>query len=174
MPPVDQWNGVIKAKVLPPRDLFLPVLSFRCHSKLLFPLCRTCAVMQNQEKCDHEDIEDRCLTGTWCAPELQLAVEKKYKLITVYEVYQYPGVKVYDPETKRDGLFSGYVRENMALKMEASGWPNGVETEEQKDKYIQDIYKEDGIIIKKDRVVRNPGKRTLGKLILNSFCKYIS
>ena len=171
LPPIDKWNGVIKCTVLPPQNLFLPVLPYKCNSKLMFPLCRSCCESQSQTECSHID-EDRSLTGTWCAPELQLAVNKGYRIIKIHEIYQYPGLKVYDPETKTDGLFSSYVRTNMALKIESSGWPSGVKTDEQKDKYIKDIYERDGIVISKDKVEKNPGKRFLAKLILNSFCKY--
>ncbi|KAJ1523104.1 hypothetical protein ONE63_000997 [Megalurothrips usitatus] len=167
-PKPDEWNGVIKATVLPPQDLFLPVLPYKCCSKLMFPLCRSCAENQIQDECTHDE-DQRTLTGTWCANELQLAVKKNYRLMKVHEVYQYPGVKVYDHDTKTDGLFSSYVRENMALKIEASGWPSHVKTDAQKDQYIQDIYDRDGIVIRMDRVEKNPGKRFLAKLILNSF-----
>ncbi|KAJ1518855.1 hypothetical protein ONE63_011531 [Megalurothrips usitatus] len=169
MPPVDQWNGVVKAKVLPPADLFLPVLPYRTCSKLMFPLCRTCAESQNQSGCDHFDPEDRALTGTWPAPEIKLAVEKRYKVMEVYEVYQYPEVIQFDPKTREDGLFSGYVREMMALKQHASGWPAGLETEDQKVQYTMDVLEKDGILLECDKMERNEGLRTLAKLILNSF-----
>ncbi|KAK3922095.1 putative DNA polymerase [Frankliniella fusca] len=42
MPPPDTWNGVVKCTVLPPRDLFLPILPYKAKGKLMFPLCRTC------------------------------------------------------------------------------------------------------------------------------------
>lgn len=73
MPPVDQWNGAALVQILPPKNLFLPVLGIKCRSKLIFPLCRTCAGTQNQEECLHEDPQDRVLIGSWCAIELQLA-----------------------------------------------------------------------------------------------------
>ena len=173
MPPFDQWNGMIKATVLPPRNLFLPVLPYKCCSKLMFPLCRTCTESQNQNECIHDNPENRYLTGTWCAPELHLAVKKGYTIIRTHEVYQYPGMKQYDPITRQDGLFSSYVRTNMAMKVEASGWPSHVKSEEDKNQFIKDMFERDGIIIQKDKVEKNPGKRFLAKLILNSFCKYL-
>ncbi|XP_052130790.1 uncharacterized protein LOC127751363 [Frankliniella occidentalis] len=172
MPPIDQWNGAALVQILPPKNLFLPVLGIKCCSKLIFPLCRTCAESQNQGECSHEDPHDRMLTGSWCTIELQLAVKKGYKILKVYELLQYPGTRVYDPVTKTEGLFSSYVRENMALKYEASGWPSHVTTEEEKDKFIQEIFERDGIVIRKDKVEKNPGKRFIAKLVLNSFCKY--
>ena len=122
MPAVEKWNGVIKCTVLPPRDLFIPVLPHRSGGKLMFPLCRTCAETESKELCHHEDPTLRQLTGTWYAPELQLAIlEKGYRLLAVHEVYQYPGTMAYNPETGEDGLLSAYVRCFMALKIQASG-----------------------------------------------------
>lgn len=171
MPDIAQMNGVVKAKVLAPRDLFLPILPYRCCCKLMFPLCRTCAESQNQGSCTHDDPEERALTGVWCAPEFQLAVEKGYKVMNIYEVYQYSRMAQFNPETGQDGLFSAYVRQMMALKIHASGWPAGVKTQEQKDQYIKDVLEKDGIILDPNKMIRNEGMRTLAKLILNSFCK---
>ena len=169
IPTVKDWNGVIKGTVLPPRDLFVPVLPYKCSGKLMFPLCRTCAETESQEQCRHEDPALRQLTGTWCAPELQLAVlEKGYKLVKVHEVYQYPGTTQYNPETGEDGLFSGYIRCVLAMKMQASGWPVECDTED-KEEYIADILKYDGITIDPKKVEKNPGLRTIGKLEGNSF-----
>jgi len=172
MPQAKTWNGAVKATVLPPQDLFLPVLPYKCCNKLMFPLCRSCTEAQSQESCTHDKPDERSFTGTWCANEFQLALEKGYTPLKIHELHQYPEVKVYNEKTKTDGLFSAYVRENMAMKYEASGWPPHIKTDEQKDRYIQDIFERDGIVIQKDRVEKNPGKRTLAKLILNSFCKY--
>ena len=170
MPPVHTWNGIIKCTVLPPRDLFLPVLPYKCNGKLMFPLCRTCVHTENKHICQHENPADRELTGEWCAPELLVAVlEKGYTLVRTHEVYQYPGTMQYDPETGTDGLLSAYVRRFMALKIQASGWPEGCDTQEQREHYMAEVKKYDGIIIDPTKVNKNPALRTLSKLILNSF-----
>ncbi|KAK3907377.1 Ectoine dioxygenase [Frankliniella fusca] len=122
MPPFDQWNGVIKCTVLPPRELYIPVLPLKTQGRLMFPLCRTCAEQGCSEICRHTP-EDRKFTDTWCVPELKLAVQKGYVIMSVHEVYQYPGTKQYNPLTQEDGLLSGYIRCFMALKMQATGWP---------------------------------------------------
>lgn len=57
----------------------------------------------------------------------------------------------------------------MALKIEASGWPPHVTTEQEKDQFVAETFENDGIVIRKDKMEKNPGKRTLAKLILNSF-----
>ena len=168
IPSWDQWNGVAKCTILPPRDLIMPVLPYKTQGKLMFPLCRTCADSLNQNLCRHSDAE-RQILGTWCSPEIKLAVEKGYKIMSVHELYQYPSTMKYDPQSGEDGLLSAYVRCFMALKIQASGWPPGCVTEDQKQKYVDDIFKYDGVRIDPSKVKKNPALRTLAKLILNSF-----
>jgi len=40
-------EGIMKCKVLPPRKLFHPVLSYKSNSKLMVPLCSACADTMN-------------------------------------------------------------------------------------------------------------------------------
>ena len=75
----------------------------------------------------------------------------------------------YDPETGGDGLFSGYVRHFMAVKIQASGWPAQCESEKEKRKFIDDVLKYDGISLDPSKMQKNPALRTLGKLKANSF-----
>ncbi|KAK3926595.1 putative DNA polymerase [Frankliniella fusca] len=170
MPPPDTWNGVVKCTVLPPRDLYLPVLPYKAKGKLMFPLCRTCVDQENTEMCHHNDPKQRQLTDTWCAPELLLALrEKGYKLVAVHEVYQYPNTSKYNPDTREDGLLSAYVRRFMALKIQASGWPADCDTEEKKAQFVEDTLKHDGVVLDPTKMEKNPALRALSKLMLNSF-----
>ena len=76
----ENWFGFIKCSILPPRKLYHPVLpvktKFGNAEKLLFPLCRVCAE-KKQKKCEHTDEERMCI-GTWCTPEIKVALEKGY------------------------------------------------------------------------------------------------
>ncbi|KAK3918067.1 putative DNA polymerase [Frankliniella fusca] len=169
MTPVEEWNGAVKCTVVPPRDLYLPVLPYKANGRLMFPLCRTCVEMQNQEICTHADPKQRQLCSVWCAPEIHLAMEKGYKIETVHEVYQYPRTMKWNGETGREGLLSAYVRCFMALKAQASGWPADCTSDEAKQKYMDDVKKYDGITIDPAKVEKNPALRQLSKLMLNSF-----
>jgi len=57
----------------------------------------------------------------------------------------------------------------LKYKEEASGFPDGIVTEEEKDNYINKFYKQEGIILDKDKISYNPGIRSVMKLLLNSF-----
>ncbi|XP_052362505.1 uncharacterized protein LOC127922661 [Oncorhynchus keta] len=69
------YFGLIKETVYPPRGLFIPVFTYRCpQGKLFFPLCRTCSENNNQQNpCDHSD-QERALTGVWVTVEFSKAL----------------------------------------------------------------------------------------------------
>jgi len=58
---------------------------------------------QDSHVCTHETIVVRALLGSWVIDEIRLAVEKGYRLIEVFEVYEYD-VTQYDPASGRGGL----------------------------------------------------------------------
>jgi hypothetical protein len=76
---------IAKVKVLPPRNLYHPVLPYTSGGKLKFPLCRTCA--DNESHPCQCSTDQRAMVGTWCTPELMKAIEKGYKILKIYEVY---------------------------------------------------------------------------------------
>lgn len=165
---LDSYFGLAKVKVLPPRRLFHPVLGYREGGKLTFPLCRTCVERRQQEPCTCSDAQ-RALTGTYCTPELQKAVEKGYRILNIYEVYHWSKTSQYDPVTKTGGLFTSYINMFLKIKQEASGRPVWVQTEADLERYI-DMYEErEGIRLDPDKIEVNPGLRSLAKLLLNSF-----
>ena len=163
----DRVEGLLKCKVLPPKQLFHPVLPARIGGKLKFTLCRTCALQGWQEECRHSD-EERALTGTWVSVEIEKAVEMGYTLVEKYEALHYTEVEVYDPATKQGGLWAGYVDKFLKLKQEASGYPEGCETEEAKQKYVDEYYQQEGIQLDPSNIKYNKSLRELSKLMLNS------
>ena len=44
----------------------------------------------------------------WIIDEERLAVQKGYRILEVYDVYEYK-VTIYDPETQEGSLFTGYI-----------------------------------------------------------------
>lgn len=164
---IDKVEGLIKCKILPPQVLYHPVLPIKKHNKLMFLLCRTCGELKYQELCSHSD-DERALTGTWVADELRKAVEMGYTIVTIFEIWQYKITK-YDKENKDGGLFVEFVNKFLKLKQEASGWPSACDAEEKKRSYIEDYKKNEGILLNYEKIEKNPGLRSLAKLMLNSF-----
>ena len=157
---ISSYNGLIKLKILPPRELYHPVLPMKCNGKLMFSLCRTCMQTLQQEQCNHSE-EERALTGTWVSLEIAKAIEKGYRVLEIYEVWHFAAFS--------HNLFKDYINTFLKIKQEASGWPAHCTTEKAKRQYIQDYYINEGILLDYDLIEFNPGRRSLAKLMLNSF-----
>ena len=160
------YFGFVKCRVLPPQNLYLPVLPFRkADEKLLFPLCKTCAERKSDSKhlnsnCNHSE-EEREMVGTWFSEELKLAIYKGYIIKDIYEVLHY--------EEKADYLFQPYIQTWLKLKTEASGWPSSCTDDEKKQAFIDEFKDREGVELDPEKMEKNPGKRFIAKLMLNSF-----
>ncbi|XP_071581363.1 uncharacterized protein [Temnothorax nylanderi] len=164
----DSLEGLIRCRVVPPRDLFHPVLPYRVRGKLLFALCRSCCETFSQAACTHDNPADREFEGTWVSVKLRKAVEKGYLVTKVSEIWQYK-VARYDPGTRQGGLFAEYINTFLKLKQEASGWPSDCHDDEAKERYLREYAETEGVVLDKNNIVRNPGLRSVAKLCLNSF-----
>ncbi|XP_057658493.1 uncharacterized protein LOC130895287 [Diorhabda carinulata] len=160
-------NGLIKCKVLPPTNLYHPVLPYKTNNKLIFPLCRTCCENMLKEECSHAD-EERAITGTWVMDEVTKALEKGYKILDIYEIWEYETVQ-YDPSTKSGGLFAEYISKFLKIKQQASGWPPECKTDEDKKMYIKEYFDREGVELNPDEIEYNSGRRQVGKSIITSF-----
>lgn len=160
-------NGLIKCTVLPPRDLYHPVLPMKQNNKLMFSLCFTCAETLNQNDCKH-NTQERALHGTWVIDEVNKSIEKGYKILAIDEIWEYE-VEQYNASTKSGGLFTEMMNKFLEMKQSASGFPANCSTEEQRVEYIEHFFNTEGIKMKFSDIVKNAGLRSLAKLILNSF-----
>ena len=162
---LDHYFGLALVTILPPRGLYHPVLPVRHGGKLTFPLCLAC-VQEEQPKpmfdrratCHHSDTQ-RQLRGTWCTPEIKEAVTRGYTLKRIHEVWHFEKSKV--------GLFKEYVNTWLKVKQESAGWPSWCQTEEQKAAYLRRYKAREGIQL--EHVQKNPGRKQVAKLMLNSF-----
>jgi len=57
------YFGFIKCRIIPPENLFYPVLPSRGDNNLIFHLCTTCARMKYQHDCTHSE-KERTMVGT--------------------------------------------------------------------------------------------------------------
>ncbi|XP_068756959.1 uncharacterized protein [Montipora capricornis] len=155
-----------KCTVLPLPRLYHPVLPYRSHDKITFPLCRTCVeeniskpLLEKTHACHHTD-EERVLVSTWCTPELEVAVQKGYTIQHVHKVWHF--------DDRRTGLFKSYVDTWLQIKEEASGWPEGCTTPAQKQAHVDAYEARKGIRLDPAKIKKNPGLRALAKMMLNS------
>ena len=165
---ISDYFGLIKCTIEPPYELYHPVLPYRCHNKLIFPLCRTCTETELQRGLHHRNFtcphtsEERALTGTWCSPELEEALQQGYKILKVHEIWHF--------SKQSTTLFQDYIDTFLKIKQEASGWPPDVGDDPIKQRqYLLDYAQHEGIELDPTKITFNPGLRSLAKMMLNSF-----
>ena len=91
------------------------------YEKLVFTLCKACAETRNHNKCEHSDNE-RSFIGTKTTDEVNKALEKGYKVLRTYEVWNF--------DNSTDDLFKGYIRRFMKIKLESSKYDFKTKEEE--------------------------------------------
>ena len=123
-------------------------------------LCSKCCVEKHEGFCQYND-KERALIGTWTTIEIDKAVALGYKLLDVKEVWDF--------EKRSNTLFSGFINALYKGKLEASGYPDNVVTTEEKLKYLAEIREHEGIELDMDKIAKNPGRRQMCKILLNSF-----
>ena len=163
---VSQYFGLVKCKVLAPQNVWLPVLPCRQNGKLIFTLCCECSIVESSTDCRHGE-DQRSFWGTFCTPELNLALDKGYMVVDVSEVWHW------SVEQQSSDLFKEYIRAFLKAKTEASGWPSHVASSEDEEAYVEEYFEKEGIRLEQSKVVKNEGLRFISKLLLNSFWGYL-
>jgi len=111
------YLGLIKCKILPPQNLLHPVLPFKHEGKLIFSLCRTCAV-EKSETCIGHNESATVIIGTFVTEEVYLALEKWHKILNIDEIWQYGHFAQYKntKSSLSNGIFTDYI--NLFLKIQ--------------------------------------------------------
>jgi len=90
--------------------------------------------------------------------EVRVAVEKGYRVLEIYEVYEYQ-VTQYSPDQGEGGLFVDYLNTFLKLKGEASGYPGWVHSPEDEDRYMDSFWQREGIRLDKEAIRYIAAKR---------------
>jgi len=183
------FTGFLLCRVCPPTGRVLgerkPVLPMRtsgggtgADQRLVFALCRSCAnsgAGQSPPPCRHSKHQRSWVAG-YTHFELNKALELGYTVIDLYEVcvcfyrlhvFPYNQVWHYAEWSATPGtaggidLFRGYIDEWVRLKAEASGWPSGCGSPEQRAAYVQEWEEREGIRLNPANIRFNPGLRQL-------------
>lgn len=93
--------------------------------------------MERKWTCSHT-VSQRCLTGTWCTPKLQEAINCGYRIQQVHKIWHFPCHSVH--------LFQSYV--NTLKIKQASGWPAWVGDNHNKQaQYGSDYQRTEGVTL---------------------------
>lgn len=134
-------------------------------SRLLFPLCRTCATKypngarKRNYQCRHSPLQ-RAFYSTCTHLELNVALDNGYRVLELYKVLHY--------DEWSNAIFKEYVQNFMAIKIHATGFPDWCVDDETKEQYIRECWEMFEIRIEKEKMEFNPGLRYIAKLCLNS------
>uniref|UniRef100_A0A183C0C0 DNA-directed DNA polymerase n=1 Tax=Globodera pallida TaxID=36090 RepID=A0A183C0C0_GLOPA len=159
------YRGIYRVRVIPPRGLCIPVLPVKLDERLLFCCCYRCAMKfqkigtRQQHLCTHTD-EQRSYTGNYTHIELERALQHGYKIDRFWRAWHY--------EHWSDQIFKEYVRLFLKLKIESSGFPDGIVTDEQKRIFAAEYMRIYHVQLNLESVKKNPGLRFIAKLMLNS------
>ena len=113
--------------------------------------------MNERILCRHCD-EQHTITGSWCTPELQKAVEGGYRIHKIHEVWHWPEDK------RKTGFFHPTWTPGLNTKQRRVDGLTIV-TQEKKDQYVTDFEAQEGI--KLEKIEKNPGRKQVAKLMLN-------
>ena len=84
-----------------------------------------------------------------------------YVIIEIYEAWNHDETTVYDQATSEGALFAQYMNTFMKIKMEASGYPVGCMTPQEKTAFIERLRAHEEISLGYDDIVYKTGRRTV-------------
>ncbi|KAL3088910.1 hypothetical protein niasHT_028686 [Heterodera trifolii] len=154
------FRGLLLVRVLAPRNIRVPLLGYRTKDgRFTFPLCAWCADRRQQRPCRHGD-DKRSWVTAYTHVELNKALQLGYVVTDLFEVWDYD---------EWDGtLFSSYVNTFVGLKVQATGWPDACETVEQRQAFMDNFERTEGIRLDSTKMEFNPGLRLIAKTLANS------
>jgi hypothetical protein len=124
-------NGIYSIRIRPPRQLYAPTLPYRSpkDKTLTFSLCSKCADFKSK-RCNHTNLQ-RDIFGMYSNLDIETALESGYELIECFQYYQW--------EQTDNSLFTQLVHQFYKTKVLSSPWPEHLETDQQKQSYVDQM-----------------------------------
>ena len=92
-----------------------------------------------------------------------------FRVFTVFHYTKYFQGSESDPNL----FFNGYVNTFLKLKLESTGYPPHIKTDNEKQQYIDEIQERENIQLNPENIKNNPQMKTISKLFLNSLYGYV-
>ena len=152
--------GSAHVQVRAPKNLKRPFLQYRIFNKLNFlSLCLKCS-KNKEKKCRHSNC---ILESCWMLSDLIMAVKLGYEILAWYEIHYYP---------ETEFILRAYSEILYSEKLKHSGWPNGLDSPEDKQSYCDFINNRMNLPelfrLTLDNVANNPAQRQLAKTMMNN------
>ena len=168
--PPSRWKSLVGAasvRVLPPTHQRFPILRLDIvrnnQPTQMAALCRSCAESASfldGANCRHSDNE-RAITGSFTFLELVYALEvQQYKLEEVYELHFY--------ENYCTDYLEKFLETCAHMKVVSEGFPQDVNTPEQKENFVQELSRDTGLPISVEDIRESPSMRSNGKILMNA------
>ena len=165
----EELRGLIFLTIDPPEKLLFPYLLLRTkNGRSVASLCSMCAEKQVLSECNHTGV-DRYITATYTTLEINYALKLGYKIVHIYEIWHWQ---------KEEAIFRRFMQLLIRKKLQFSGFPNTVISEDEKNQYCQSINanlllpKE--LFLMPEDVRAEPKKRKYYKLLANSLLGKVS
>jgi hypothetical protein len=158
-----QIFGTMLVTILPPKNLFLPVLPLKTSDgKSVNTLCSKC-VENYLINCSHSDTE-RAITESYFISEIIYAIKHKYTLLYIHECHSYENVKF---------IFKDFVEKINVLKLQNSDCLSNCLNVHEKQEYCDYLNTQMDLkhpfVLTPQNVKSNPGKRNFFKSMANGF-----
>lgn len=85
-----------------------------------------------------------------------------YTVVKIHEVWHFPASR------RRKDLFANCVNQWLKIKQESGGYSAWAQTDLQKQQYVRQYKKREGIALTPVLIGKNPGRKAMAKLLLNS------
>ena len=155
-------RGLVQTRVFAPQNMDTPYLLYRSTRGVLLTLCKICADEARTTACRHGR-KGRSWVGTYPVSDLNYAASLGYEF-EFYECFHYE---------KEGFLLKEFMDVLFQRRILLSGFPSGVETNQERAVYCERVNKEmeyDGILkINADRVQKCAKKQFLYKSLMNEF-----
>ncbi|KAI6186080.1 DNA-directed DNA polymerase [Aphelenchoides besseyi] len=165
----NRWRGLFKVRVeppVPPTTRYVQ-LHYRTRAgRFTFPLCGPCADADSPPRsCPHKTARERAWIGGYTHVALNRALSLGYRVTEIFEVYHWDE---WASMERGNSLFAGYMDYFLKEKVEASGWPKSCVTPADKQRFLDDYERHEGIRLDPQRIELNAGRRNTGKMLNNS------
>lgn len=149
-----------------PQTLQRPLLPYRTKKeRLVFCLCAKCADNEVKDNNCKHSVKQRSWISGYTHVELNKALSIGYSVLEVHEVWNYT---MWASRENKNSLFEGYVNTFLKWKVESTGYPASVKSDEDKQKFIENYLISENIDLNKNCIDFNPGLRFISKILLNS------